>query len=174
MSLCRWVLIWWLRLLSDGKYFWHSMHGNQLLPVALDTVWTIMWALNRRQVRKTLLHTSHLYGFFPPWILLCRSRLDDFVNCLQQIVHWNRFFSLVWLRLCNARAVSSPQHLPHFVHLYWLLWIFICNARPTRDKNCLWHSVHENIFPPVWDFMCKSIDCFVVNCLPHSVHEYGT
>jgi len=118
-----------------------------------------------------LLHTWHLYGLSPLWILLCVTRCWACVNRLLQTVHWNGF-SPEWLRLCAARARLLWQHLPHSVHLYLPLWIFICWHRPLWHKKRFSHWSHEYKFSPVCLFLWWLKLSLCVNRLSNTVHKY--
>ena len=114
-----------------------------------------------------LLHTWHLYGFSPLWILLCVARCPACVNRSLQTVHSNGL-SPEWLRLCVARCLSLWKHLPHSVHLYLLVWIFLWLHRAPLDENRFSHWVHEYTFSPVCFFSVFSHVTF--RCKPFVTH----
>jgi len=117
-----------------------------------------------------LLHTWHLYGFSPLWILLWTTSSRDVLNRLLQAVHSNGF-SPEWVLLCTARCWRLSQHLPHSVHLYLPAWIFIWLYRLPWDEKRFSHWVHGYTFSPVCILLCIFKFWRLLNRLWHFVHK---
>ena len=61
--------------------------------------------------RKLLLHSEHLYGLSPVWILMWTFRLPDWLNALSHM--WHLYgFSPLWILLCLSRWPDRVNRLP--------------------------------------------------------------
>ena len=131
-----------------------------------------MWLFNCSDRLNALLHTWHLYGFRPLWILQCLSRCTACVNRLLQRLHSNGF-SPEWIRLCILNAVLPGKLFPHSLHLYLHVWTFLCWYRAWRAEKRFSHWLHAYTFSPVCLFLWSIKYDFVVNCLLHTIHTYS-
>ena len=146
------------------------LHSEHLY--GLSPVWILICVYRFEDWLNVFWHMWHLYGFSPLWILLWRVRFAACVYRLLQTVHSNGF-SPEWIRLCRAKFLRLWQHLPHSVHLYLYVWIFMWVYKQVRDEKRLSHWVQVYMLSPVCFLLWSFILHFVVNRLWHTVQKYG-
>ena len=109
-----------------------------------------LWRCKLLDWLKHLLHSEHLYGFSPLWILLCLPRCPARVNRLLQTVHSNGF--------SPERQVSNFNEVPSLCDFSRCTWSWIGLLK--ESEQC----PHEYGFASVWIRTWYFSSMFVLNC----------
>ena len=189
----------WLRLCAVTGKEVVNVFPCILLKRLLSSVHFKMF-IRHEESAKAFSHLSHLKGFPPVCVVICRVRPEHSVKAFPHVSHLQSFspvsfhmFSKLWASsedlptchtyksslqcvfICWVRYEDRVKDFPHVSHLksFSPMSIFICLVRTETCMKTFPHLSHLAVFCPVWDPNCLKRLWEDTKPFPHVSHLKG-